>query len=210
MGWNVQSFHPVKAIYPLCACLLGLLPLAGQDREPVISKETLSVHTVERGNMPLFEQATGSLTSLHPPRAVLALSSANGECKSGSSARIQVEPFPRGIEGKVLNGSKGGCEIELSDGVPQRAALGNKVRGLVQTGEMKDMVYFARPADSVAKGAATLFVLEPDSAFARRTRVQYGEISGPFIQIVEGLAPGDRVIVTDTSKWTGYPRVRIQ
>ncbi len=160
--------------------------------------------------MPLFEQATGSLTSLHPPRAVPALSSANGECKSGSSARIQIEPFPRGIEGKVVSGSKDSCEIELSEGLPEGAAVGNKARALVEAGEMKDVVYFARPADSVANGVATLFLLEPDSAFARRTKVKYGEISGPFIQIVEGLAPGDRVVVTDMSKWTSYPRVRIQ
>ncbi len=51
---------------------------------------------------------------------------------------------------------------------------------------------------------------EPDSAFARRVTVRYGAISGPLKQIVEGIAPGDRVIVTDTSKWAKYPRVRIQ
>jgi hypothetical protein len=29
------------------------LPLSAQDSEPTVPKETVSVHTVERGNMPL-------------------------------------------------------------------------------------------------------------------------------------------------------------
>lgn len=201
----------MKLILPLGLCLLARLPLAGQDQEPVVSKDAVSVHTVERGDMPLFEQATGSITSLHPSRAVLALSGSHaGQCQVGRSAKIQIDPSPKGIEGKVVNGSKDACEIEMSDTLPEDAALGSKASGLIQVGEMKDVVYFARPKDSAANGVATLFVMDADSAYARRTQVKYGAISGPLIQIADGLKPGDRVIVTDISKWADYPRLRLQ
>ncbi|MBV9224239.1 MAG: hypothetical protein JOY85_09435 [Acidobacteriaceae bacterium] len=85
-----------------------------------------------------------------------------------------------------------------------------KVGALIEAAELKNVVFFGRPADSSANSVATLFVIEPDSSFARRVTVRYGKISGPLIQVVEGLAPGDRVIVTDMSKWASYPRVRIQ
>jgi hypothetical protein len=97
----------------------------------------------------------------------------------------------------------------LSQPVRGATAVSTRVDALVQTGELTNVVFFGRPAASSANREAIVFVLEPGSAFARRATVRYGAISGPLIQIVEGLAPGDRVIVTDMSKWAKYPRVRI-
>jgi hypothetical protein len=102
------------------------------------------------------------------------------------------------------------CEVELSEAIPAGTTIGSKVRALIKVAELKDVVFFSRPADSSANSVANVFVAEPDSSFARRTTVRYGKMFGPLIQVVEGLAPGDRVIVTDMSKWATYPRVRIQ
>ena len=201
--------------FPLIStCLLCLLPLVAQEPEPAVSKEALSVHTVERGNMPLVEQANGSLTSLDPPRATLTFSrDSTALCQPGHSAKVQVNPSPRALGGKVVKGSPEGtkpgrCEIELSEAVPTGASIGQKVEALIAVAELKDVVFLGRPADSSADSRATLFVVEPGSSSARRTTVRYGKRSGPLIQVVEGLAPGDRVIVTDMSPWTAYPRVR--
>jgi multidrug efflux pump subunit AcrA (membrane-fusion protein) len=53
-------------------------------------------------------------------------------------------------------------------------------------------------------------VLEPDGQHARRVVVEYGRQSGSFIEIVTGLSEGDRVIVTDMSRWAGHDRVRLK
>jgi HlyD family secretion protein len=138
-----------------------------------------------------------------------------GRCEPGRSARVQIDPSPRAIAGKVVKGSKdgtkaGACEVELSDAVPAGTTIGQKVGALIEVGELTDVVFFGRPARSSANSEATIFVLEPGSSFARRATVRYGKMSGPLIQVVEGLAPGGRVIGTDMSKWAAYPRVRIQ
>ena len=203
-------------LHLLCAGLACLLPLAGQEQEPVVAKETLSVHTVERGNMRLFEGAVGSIRSLHPPRAAMVFSDDHAaRCEPGRNARVQIDASPRPVAGKVVKGPKegseaGGCEVELSDAVPAGTMIGQKVGALIEVGELTDVVFFGRPAGSSANSVATIFVLEPGSAFARRATVRYGKMSGPLIQVVEGLGAGDRVIVTDMSKWAGYPRVRIR
>jgi hypothetical protein len=49
------------------------LPLSAQDSEPTVPKETVSVHTVERGNMPLKGRATGSIISLAPNKALMRI-----------------------------------------------------------------------------------------------------------------------------------------
>jgi HlyD family secretion protein len=102
------------------------------------------------------------------------------------------------------------CEIELSEPLPADTAVGKNVGALIGVGEMPDVVFFGRPADSSPNTNANIFVLEPEGTFARRVAVRYGKISGPLIQVVQGLAPGDRVIVTGMSKWAEFARVRIQ
>jgi HlyD family secretion protein len=94
--------------------------------------------------------------------------------------------------------------------VPVGTTIGQRVGALIEVEELTNVVFFARPADSSADSVASVFVLEPGSSFARRKSVRCGKISGPLIQILEGLAPGDRVIVTDMSKWAKYERVRVQ
>jgi HlyD family secretion protein len=41
-----------------------------------------------------------------------------------------------------------------------------------------------------------------------RTQVQLGKSSVNTIQIVKGLNPGDRVILSDMSSWDAHDRVR--
>ena len=77
------------------------------------------------------------------------------------------------------------------------------------TDELKDVIFFGRPATSRPNSTDILFVLEGASR-ARRVPVRYGAMSGPLIQVLEGLAPGDKVIVTDMSKWADLPSVRLE
>ncbi len=79
----------------------------------------------------------------------------------------------------------------------------------IVTDELKDVVFLGRPASARANTTATIFVLECDSR-ARRATVRYGAMSGPLVQELDGLAPGDKVIVTDMSKWADFPSVRLE
>jgi multidrug efflux pump subunit AcrA (membrane-fusion protein) len=194
-----------------------LLPsLAAQDQEPTVPKETISVHTVQRGNMPLSQRAEGSIVSLQPPKALVTLVDGSAApCKIGQKASMQIDR-PTAFAGEVVairpgeNDGSPRCEIGIAEALPAKTGLGKKVGALLVTGELRDVVYFGRPADSSPNSEASVFVLEPADHFARRVNVRYGQMSGPMIQILDGLSPGDRVIVTDMSKWKTNPRVRLQ
>ena len=60
-----------------------------------------------------------------------------------------------------------------------------------------------------ANSEMPLFVIQPGGE-ARRAIVRFGRESGALIQVLSGLSAGDRVIVTDTSKWNGYERLRLK
>jgi hypothetical protein len=165
--------------------------------------------------MPLRERATGSITSLTPPTAVLKLNGENARlCEAGQKATVQIDP-PQVISGRVVTVSAAPndgnrCEVALNDALPPGTTVGKNLTGLVDVGELKDVVFLGRPADSSPDSVATIFVLEAGGDFARRATVRYGKISGALIQVLEGISPGDLVIVTDMSKWAKYQRVRLQ
>jgi HlyD family secretion protein len=118
--------------------------------------------------------------------------------------------------GKVLALDQAGpgnfrnVKIELNASLPADAAIGTKVGSLIEVGELTDVVFFARPADARPNSEMALFVIAPNEQFAKRTTVRFGRQSGPLIEIISGLSPGDHVIVTDTSKWTSYERLRLK
>ncbi len=199
----------------LAFCIIAAARLRSQDQEPIVKLESVSIHTVQRGRMALFASADGSLTSLQPPRAVLEFTNGNpGRCEAGRSARLVIDG-PRAFAGKVVRGleeaaARGRCEVEFVDPFPAGAEVGKRVRALIEAGEMKDVIFFGRPAGSSEYTTATIFLLDPTNSSARRVSVRYGKRSGPLIQVIDGLKPGDRVIVTDMSEWAHAPRVRIQ
>ncbi len=195
----------------ILACILFSMPeLRAQGRDAVVKKDEVSFHTVERGSMPIFVSASGSLTSLQPPREVLNFDNNQGKCEAGHGARLVVGENPRSLQGKVVGRTDAGnCEVEFAEALPQGAVTGVKVGELIAAGDMKDVVFFGRPAGSRPNSTATIFVLD-DTSHARRVTVQYGAMSGPLIQVLHGLAAGDKVIVTDMSKWANIAGVRLE
>jgi hypothetical protein len=160
--------------------------------------------------MPIIASANGTITALQPGRAVLTFDNDQEKCEAGRAARLVIGESPRPLAGKVLRHTNDGhCEVEFADALPQGILTGVKVGGLIVTDEIKDVVFFGRPAGSRPNTTAIIFVLE-GTTHARRVTVQYGAMSGPLIQVLHGLAPGDKVIVTDMSKWADSPRVQLK
>lgn len=163
----------------LVACMSCFVAAVGaQEQEAVVKKDTISVHTVERGSMPLFTPASGALTSLQPLRAVVTLESTEVRCEAGQAARLVLAGDPKPLAAKVVRRTDTEtCEVEFVPPLPEGATIGRQVGGLIATKEMKDIVFFGRPASSQPNTTATLFVLEGNS-HARRVTVRYGAMSG--------------------------------
>src|SRR5262249_47933078 len=151
---------------------------------------------------------------LQPPKVLVTIFPGDpGPCKIGQKATVQIQA-PAVVAGEVVEVRAGkeqsskSCEIRLSTPVPEGIAIGNEVGALVEIGAMVDVVFFTRPADSSANSDSNVFRIEANGNFAQRVKVRYGQISGPLIQVVAGLSPGDQVIITDMSKWKDSERVR--
>ncbi len=90
-----------------------------------------------------------------------------------------VGEAPKAYAGKVVRrlgrvSAIDQCEVEFADALPEGTGLGSRVGALIEVGELKNVVFFGRPASSLPSSTATIFVLEEKTSSARRVRVQYG------------------------------------
>ena len=215
--YGLSPREPVEPLEGSAMMWLGRVGSQTEDQaEPEIAKDDISIHQVQRGTMPLRLMGDGEIVSLTPPQALVRVSAPTAPPPQiGQKASIQVKP-PGVLAGKVVGVDQAvergftEVKIELGEPLPEGVALGAKLGSLIEVGELKDVLFFARPANARPNSEMALFVIEPNGQFARRTKVRFGLQSGPLIQIRNGLSPGDRVIVTDTSKWESYKRLRLK
>jgi len=81
--------------------------------------------------------------------------------------------------------------------------VGQSVDAAIRIARVPDTLSVPRPDDVRADSSASVFVLTPGADTAQRRSVKFGLGSVDRIQILAGAAPGDRLILSDTSAWAG-------
>jgi HlyD family secretion protein len=111
------------------------------------------------------------------------------------------------IDPASLNGTVG-VDVTLDGDLPQGARPDLSVDGTIRLEELNDIIYVGRPAFGQENSSVSLFKVQPDGE-AVRTTVKLGRSSVNTIEIVEGLQPGDQVVLSDMSTYDEYQRVRL-
>ena len=83
------------------------------------------------------------------------------------------------------------------------------VDGTIELERLEDVIYVGRPAFGQERSTVGIFKLEADGVYASRTQVKLGRSSVSTIEVIEGLQPGDRVILSDSSQWDANDRIKI-
>ena len=114
----------------------------------------------------------------------------------------------RRIDPAVQNGTVT-VDVSLEGEMPRGARPDLSVDGTIEVERLPDVLHVGRPAYGQANSAVGLFKLTPDGSEATRATVRLGRTSVNTVEIVGGLSRGDKVIISDMSRWDGYDRVRV-
>lgn len=101
-----------------------------------------------------------------------------------------------------------GVDITLEGELPPGARPDLSVDGTVRLEELNDIIYVGRPAFGQENSSVSLFKCAADEEAIRST-VKLGRSSVNTIEVVEGLQPGDKVILSDMSSYDEYQRIRL-
>jgi multidrug efflux pump subunit AcrA (membrane-fusion protein) len=101
-------------------------------------------------------------------------------------------------------------EVALDGALPPGARPDLSVDGTVEIERLPDVVHVARPAYGAGEGTVSLFRLTPAGTEATRVQVKLGRSSVNAVEVLGGLNPGDRIIISDMSAWETAERVRVK
>ncbi|MCH7920762.1 MAG: HlyD family efflux transporter periplasmic adaptor subunit [Planctomycetes bacterium] len=119
---------------------------------------------------------------------------------AGTVSRID----PTVVQGNVT------VDVSLTGELPRGARPDLSVIGTIEIDRLVDILYVGRPVMAGADSKASLFKLIEDGKFAQRIPIQFGRTSVSTIEIIEGLALGEQIILSDVSQWDMVDRIRVK
>jgi HlyD family secretion protein len=120
------------------------------------------------------------------------------------------------VQGRVSrispSANQGSVEVDISlpAELPRGARPDLTVEGTIEIEKLQNVLFVGRPAGAQAGGQTELFKIVKGGDEAHRVKVRLGRSSVSTVEIVDGLAEGDAVILSEMSQWDATDRVRLR
>ena len=100
-------------------------------------------------------------------------------------------------------------DVTFTVPLPKGARPDLSVDGTIELERLNDVIYVGRPAFGQERSTVGLFRLTETGNDAVRIPVQLGRSSVNTVEVLRGLQPGDRVILSDMSQWDSHERIHL-
>jgi HlyD family secretion protein len=130
--------------------------------------------------------------------------SATVDTRNGIVKGRVIRKDPSAIQGTVT------IDVSLDGPLPAGAVPDLSVDGTIQIERLDNVLHTGRPAFGAASGRVGLFKLVDGGSSAIRVPVELGRTSVNTVEVLSGLAVGDRVILSDMTQYAAVDRVRIK
>ncbi|WP_027672584.1 efflux RND transporter periplasmic adaptor subunit [Rheinheimera baltica] len=99
-------------------------------------------------------------------------------------------------------------DIEFTQELPADARPELSVNGIITVADMDEAVYVERPYMVQSNRQKYVYRLD-ENGVAKKTMVAFGIGAADNIVVLEGLMPGDKIVLSDTSSWEKNKEVRL-
>lgn len=115
---------------------------------------------------------------------------------------IRIAPAP--VNGTVE------VDVTLDGELPKGARPNLSVEGTILIEKLTNVLYVGRPVHAEPASTIGLFKLVDDGKEAVRVPVKIGRVSVNTVEVLNGLAEGDKVILSDMSAYDNFDRIRLR
>src|SRR5262249_32543366 len=129
-----------------------------------------------------------------PAREAAAVQAGQGalvDTRSGTVGGVVT----RGDPG--VNDGPGIVDVELRGELPPGARPHLPIEGVVYVSRVADTLYVGKPAYVKTHAAISVYKLDADGRYATRVTIETGDVSLNYLQVLDGLAAGDRIITSE-------------
>jgi HlyD family secretion protein len=134
------------------------------------------------------------------------------DLSQAASISMQDHSFPARVVHIDPNVQDGTVNIDLKFNGPQprEARSDLSVAGSIETQKIPLATYLKWPLKARPGEPLQIFRISADGKEVERVHVVLGKSSDDSVQIAAGLAPGDQIIVSDTSAWKRFDRLQLK
>jgi HlyD family secretion protein len=112
------------------------------------------------------------------------------------------------VDPSVQNGTVT-VEVGLEGTMPRGARPDLSVDGTIEIEKLADVLSVGRPASGASETTTGMFRVDADGRGATRVPVHLGRASFNAVVVLDGLNTGDRIILSEMSRWDNVDRIRL-
>ena len=126
------------------------------------------------------------------------------DTRRGMAPGVVTRIDPSVIDGTVI------VDVELAGALPAGARPSLQVEGTIYLSQLPDTLYVGKPAYVKAGAAISVYKLDSAGRYATRVTVEAGQVSLDHLQVLRGLAAGDRIITSEIDEFQTQERILLK
>jgi len=126
------------------------------------------------------------------------------DTRNGTVNGVVVRVDPGVTDGTVV------VDVDLQGALPAGARRQLEVEGTIYISQLPNTLYVGKPAYVKNDVAITVYKLDPAEHYATRVTTKAGKVSLNYLQVLQGLHAGDRIITSEIGEWQGQERILLK
>jgi len=126
------------------------------------------------------------------------------DTRNGTVNGVVTRVDPGVTDGTVV------VDADLRGPLPAGARLQMQVEGTIYISQVPNALYVGKPAYVKNDADIAVYKLDPAGRYATRTTVTAGKVSLNYMQVLQGLQAGDRIITSEIGEWQGQDRILLK
>jgi HlyD family secretion protein len=123
------------------------------------------------------------------------------DTRNGTVNGIVTRVDPGVTDGTVV------VDADLQGALPAGARPQLQVEGVVYVSQLPDTLYVGKPSYVKSDSAITVYKLDPSGRYATRITIKAGKVSLNYMQVLQGLKQGDRIITSEIGGFQDQERI---
>ncbi|MCU1348674.1 MAG: Biotin-lipoyl like [Acidobacteria bacterium] len=101
-------------------------------------------------------------------------------------------------------------DVGLDGPLPAGGRPQLQVEGTIYVSQLPNTLYVGKPSYVKSDAAIAVYKLDPAGRYATRVNIKAGKVSLNYLQVLQGLQAGDRIITSEIGEWQGQERILLK